>query len=346
MFPQIIGKSWAIRKIKGQISKLAKTEDSILICGETGVGKDLVAQNIYHQSNLVGKPFVKLNCAGLTESLSEIDLSCFEQADTKEESKADGQLFKKVSCGILYLDNIDLLSLAQQLEILSFLPNDSHQIIDLKAPVPLDARIICSTNQDLESLIINGKFSDRLYYRLSTVKIDIEPLRERPEDIPLLIGYYLKEYVSDDNDQEMMSLDKKTIGKLLAHHWPGNVRELQNVLKRIKLLERQGEKISDLISIKKNHHAIIEADKPKEVMPHSNRFSEFHSMHASELKSMPLKKARKKIVDMAEKELISNVLENTGWNRSKANKILDISYKTLLSKIKELNIQPSEQWQN
>ena len=203
-----------------------------------------------------------------------------------------------------------------------------------------------STNQDLETLVKKGKFSQRLYYRLSTIKIDIESLRERPEDIPLLIDYYFKQYAAGDNDLYMISLDKKAIDKLCAHHWPGNVRELQNVLKRISLLERQGEKASALNFIKQNHHAIMEADKTKEVMPHSNRFFDFFRMHDSELKSMPLKKARKRIVDMAEKELITNVLENTAWNRSKANKILDISYKTLLCKIKELNIQPSKQWRN
>ena len=131
--------------------------------------------------------------------------------------------------------------------------------------------------------------------------------------------------------------------ELCAYHWPGNVRELQNMLKRIMLLEGTGKNISDLIGIEKNRHAIIEADIPKEMVPHFNSFSDYFSMHASELTSLPLKKARKKIVDLVEKELISNVLEKEGWNRSKANKILDISYKTLLCKIQELNIQPSEQ---
>ena len=131
--------------------------------------------------------------------------------------------------------------------------------------------------------------------------------------------------------------------ELCAYHWPGNVRELQNMLKRIMLLEGTGKNISDLIGIEKNRHAIIEADIPKEMVPHFNNFSDYFSMHASELTSLPFKKAKKKIVGMVEKELISNVLEKVGWNRSKANKILDISYKTLLYKIQELDIQPSEQ---
>jgi DNA-binding NtrC family response regulator len=343
MVSQIIGKSQAIRKIKSQIGSLAKTEENILICGETGVGKDLVAQRLYLQSNRLGKPFVKLNCAGIAESISGIGIPRFEQTGSKEDSKEDGQLFKKISGGTLYLDNIDLLSAENQLEILSVLPNDRHQIIELKAPVQSDARIISSTNQDLEKLVSIGKFSERLYYRLSTVKIEIEPLRKRSEDIPFLIEYYIDKYASDVNVQRPMALSKKTIDRLCAHHWPGNVRELQNVLKRIILVDGEEGNVSDLIGMQKNPPAIIEADMPKEIVPNPYSFSDYFKSHGPELTKLPLRKAKKTIVDIVEKQLIANVLGKTGWNRSKATKILDISYKPLLTKIKELNIQPPEQ---
>jgi len=140
-----------------------------------------------------------------------------------------------------------------------------------------------------------------------------------------------------------MALDRGTIDELCAYHWPGNVRELQNILKRIMFFEDTGKNISDLIGTAKVGYKSVDDEKTKEMMPHSNSFSDYFSMHASELMSLPFKKARKKIVGMAEKELISKALEQTGWNRSKANQILDISYKTLLSKIRELNIQPAEQ---
>ena len=343
MFPPIIGESRAIRKIRGQIGKLAKTEENILICGETGVGKDLVVQSLYHQSNRVEMPFVKINCAGITESMSKIGLSYFEQSSSKEESKKDDPLFKKIFRGTLYLDNIDLLTPENQLEILSFLPNDNHQILDLRASAPSDVRIISSTNQDLEKLVSKGKFSERLYYRLSTVKMEIEPLRERPEDIPLLIDHYINKYASNINGQRLPVLDNKAIDKLCAYHWLGNVRELQNVIKRILLLNVEKGNVFDLIGIDKKQSVIIEDDMPKEMVPPSDSFPENIKFNGTELTKLPFKKARKKIVDIAEKQLISNVLEQTAWNRSKANKILDISYKTLLCKIKELNIQPSEQ---
>jgi len=143
MVPQIIGESQVLRNIKTLIGKVAKTGENILICGETGVGKDLVAQSLYHQSNRAGKFFAKLNCGCLTESLFEIGMSCFEQAGTKEASKKKGQLFDKISGGILYLDNIDLLSPAHQSEILPFLQNDDRPILDLKVPVRVPVCLIC-----------------------------------------------------------------------------------------------------------------------------------------------------------------------------------------------------------
>ncbi len=346
MVPPIIGESLVIQNIKTLIGKVAKTGENILICGETGVGKDLVAQNLYHQSNRVGRPFVKINCAGLTESLFEIDISYFDKTTTKEAPQKKNRLFDKIGGGILYLDNIDLLSPAHQLEILPFLQNDDHPILDLKAPLSVDVCMISSTNQDLEKMVKMGKFNERLYFRLSTVRIDIDPLRERPEDIPFLIDYYHKKYASDNNSQKMIALDRGIMEELCAYHWPGNVRELQNILKRIMILEGTGENISDLIGTAKVGYKSVDDETTKEIISQSNNFLDYFKLHDSELTILPFKKAKKEIVGMVEKELISNVLEKTGWNRSKAIKILDISYKTLLFKIRELKIQPSERWKN
>jgi two-component system response regulator AtoC len=344
MVPPIIGESPVIQNIKTLIGKVAKTGENILICGETGVGKDLVAQNLYHQSNRVGKPFVKLNCACLTESLFEIDISCFDKPATKEGSQQKGQLFDKICGGILYLDNIDLLSPSHQLEILPFLENDDHAILDLQTPESVDVCIISSSNQDLEKMVEEGKFNELLYFRLNTFRIDIDPLRERPEDIPFLINYYYKKYVSNNNNQKMITHDREAMEKLCAYHWPGNVRELQSILKRIMFLEGRGETISDLIGTAKVDYKSANDETTKEMMSKANNFSDYFKSHESELTKLPYKKARKKLVGMVEKELISNVLEETGWNRSKASDILNLSYKTLLFKIRELNIQPSERW--
>jgi len=344
MVSPLIGESQNIKNIKTLIDKVAKTGENILIFGETGVGKDLVVQSLYHQSNRVGKPFVKINCACLTESFFEIDISCFDKTETKDASQQKCRLFDKIEGGVLYLDNIDLLSPSHQLEILPFLENDDHPILDIQAPVSVDVCMISSTNQDLEKLVKEDKFNERLYFRLSTVRIDIEPLRKRLEDIPFLIDYYHKKYASNNNNQKKIINDRVTMEKLCAYHWPGNVRELQNVLKRIIFLEGTAESISDLIGTAQVDYKSANDETTKEMISQSKNFTDYFKLHESELTTLPYKKARKKLVGMVEKELISNVLEETGWNRSKASKILNLSYKTLLVKIQELDIQPSGRW--
>lgn len=341
MVPSIIGESPNIKNIRTLIGKVAKTGENILICGETGVGKDLVVQSMYHQSNRVGKPFVKINCACLTESLFEIDISCFDIPATKEVSQQKFNLFDKISGGILYLDNIDLLSPSHQLEILPFLESDDHPIIDLQAPMSVDVCMISSTTQDIEKMVDEGKFNERLYFRLSTVRINIDPLRERPEDIPFLIDYYYKQYAPNNNNQKMVTHDIEILEELYAYHWPGNVRELQNVLKRIMFLEGRKETIFNLIGNAKVGYKNVDDETTEEMMSRTNNFSDYFKLHESDLKTLPYKKARKKLLSMVEKELISNVLEETGWNRTKASKILGLSYKTLYLKIKDLDIQAS-----
>ena len=348
MVHPIIGESRVIGNIKTLISKVARSGENTLICGETGVGKDLAAQNLYHQSKRVEKPFVKLNCGCLTESLFGIEISSFGQTETREPlfSKKSG-LFEKINGGVLYLDNIDLLSPAHQSEILSFLQNDEPKLLNRKARVPLDICMISSSKQNLEKMIEKGKFNESLYFRLSTFRIDIDPLRKRPEDIPSLIDYYCTKYGSAYNIHKMMTLlNKGAKDELCAYYWPGNVRELQNIVKRFIFLRDTVKDISDLISLSNVGYKSIddEYESTKEMIRHSNSFSDYFSKHASELMSLPLRAAKKKITDMAEKELISHALEKTEWNRSIANKILGISYKTLLSKIDRLNIQPSQPW--
>jgi DNA-binding NtrC family response regulator len=343
MVPPIIGKSRAIRNINTLISRVAPTGENILIHGETGVGKDLVAQSLYHQSKRVGKPFVKVSCAGLTDSLFESEISVFDQKGTKDTSKKKSGLFEKINGGILYLDNIDLLSSAHQLKILPFLQNDEHSSLDLKKPIQTDICVFSSTKKNLEKMVKENEFNPSLYFRLSTVRIDIAPLRDRPEDIPLLIDYYFKKYASAYNGHNIMALpDSKMIDKLCAYNWPGNVRELQNIIKRIIFSEDTAKNISDLIDNSKVGYENAVDKKTKEMSFPPNGISDSFSIHASELAALPFKKARKKVVDLAEKQLISEALEKSRWNRSKANKILGISYKTLLSKIRELNIEPIE----
>ena len=203
-----------------------------------------------------------------------------------------------------------------------------------------DTWVIAATNHELEKDMQNGDFREDLYYRLSTIKIHIEPLRNRPEDIPYLIEHYIKEYLNQFNGKKLVEPSPTIIDKLATYRWPGNVRELQNILKRIMILGEDEESIDDLLSATGKSDSAVEVASTIAMPSIPIGLLGLDGENASNLNSLSLKKIRKKALDRVEKEVITYVLEKTGWNRSKATKILNISYKTLLYKIKDLGIVP------
>jgi DNA-binding NtrC family response regulator len=208
--------------------------------------------------------------------------------------------------------------------------------------VTTDAWVIAATNHELEHDMQNGEFREDLYYRLSTIKIFIEPLRNRPEDIPHLIEHYIKEYTSMFGDKKIQLPNRSTITKMANYQWPGNVRELQNVLKRIMILGEGEETIDELLNTAGSQQRGLEfmAVGSKPSIPVD--LLRFNGDEVPNLSSLSLKKVRKKTLVRVEKEAISYVLEKTSWHRGKAAKILNISYKTLLYKIKDLDIKPPQ----
>jgi len=208
--------------------------------------------------------------------------------------------------------------------------------------VKMGAWVIAATNHELETDMANGDFREDLYYRLSTIKIHIEPLRNRPEDIPHLIEHYVKAYIDQFEGKQLLTPSPKTIEKLTAYHWPGNIRELQNVLKRLMILGNGEDNLDDMLMGNLNqprtadsHRSAGQPATPMDILG-------FDSSAPPDLSSLSLKTIKKKAMDRVEKEVIAYVLEKTGWNRSKATKILKISYKTLLYKIKDLGIEPPQ----
>ena len=337
---QIIGVSQNICRIRDLINQVADTGLNTVIHGDTGVGKELVVQCLYQKSNRIGKPFVKVNCAALPDSLLESEMFGYEQgAFTGAERRKRGK-FEQAHGGVLFLDEIGDMSLRLQSKLLHVLQGGDFTPLGSEKTVKTDTWVIAATNHDLETDMQNGEFSEDLYYRLSTIKIFIEPLRNRPEDIPYLIDYYIKEYAEQFNGKKLVRPSSKTIDKLLSYTWPGNVRELQNILKRIMILGEDEETIDDLLSSagKRENAAGVQSALAKPSIP--IELVGLNGENAANLSSLSLKKIRKKALDRVEKEVITYVLEKTGWNRSKATKILNISYKTLLYKIKDLGIVP------
>jgi len=337
----IIGISENIQRIKELIKHVADTGLNILVTGETGVGKEVIARNLYENSARKAKPFVKVNCAALPEGLLESELYGYEKgAFTGAQRRTKGK-FELAHGGVLFLDEIGDMSLGLQSKLLHVLQTGEFAPLGSEKEVRTDTWVIAATNHDLEAEIRKKTFREDLFYRLSTIKIYIPPLRNRPEDIEPLIDFYIDKYIDQYKDRRLVKPSNGVVQKLVSYHWPGNVRELQNVLKRIMILGNWDETIDEL-----PYRSSIDAEIPTEIkpvpaeMPVSDDFIDLNYDNLPNLKSFGLKSIKKQVLDRVEKEVISYVLGKTGWNRSKAAKILKISYKTLLNKITELNLEP------
>ena len=334
---ELIGVSENIRRIRELIDRVASTGLNTVVYGETGVGKELAVQSLYQKSDRASKAFVKVNCAALPDTLLESEMFGYEQgAFTGAERRRRGK-FEQAHGGVLFLDEIGDMSLPLQSKLLHVLQGGDFTPLGSEKAVKTSAWVIAATNHDLEKDLVAGKFREDLYYRLSAIKIYIEPLRNRPDDIPLLIHYYIEQYKAQFAGKALRIPSAAVIQRLCAYRWPGNVRELQNVLKRIMILGDGEEGLNGLLAVSPPPAAaptpagLGQALVPGGVLdPHE----------LNDLSALSLKKVRKRAMDKVEKEVITYVLAKTGWNRSKATKILKISYKTLLYKIKDLGIEP------
>ena len=342
MDAELIGVSQNIQGIRQLTDRIAESEINTLVYGETGVGKDLVVQNLYQKSRRFGKPFVKVNCAALPDTLLESEMFGYEQgAFTGAQRNRRGK-FEQTNGGVLFLDEIGDMSISLQSKLLHALQDGSFTPLGSERSVKSDSWVIVATNHNLRDDIQKGKFRADLYHRVNTIEIPIEPLRNRPEDVPHLINYYIKDYSKRFNGQNHLKVSQKNLDKMISYHWPGNVRELQNVLKRIMILgedkwdfENMSIKINNNSHDKEGQSSFVDSLIPDNLL-------KLNEYNAARLKNLSLKEINRKVLDKVEKEVISYVLKKTRWNRRKASERLKISYKALLYKIKGLNIEPKE----
>ena len=335
-----IGISESIEKIRELIEHVADTGLNVVITGESGVGKEVVAQNLYHKSNRKNKPFIKVNCAALPEGLLESELYGYERgAFTGAQRKKRGK-FELAHKGVLLLDEISDMSLPLQSKLLHVLQSGEFYPLGSEKEIKTDAWVLAATNQDLEQNVKKGLFREDLYYRLNIIQVYIPPLRDRPEDIPLLIDYYIEKYASKFSHKNLNKPSPETLGRLISYRWPGNVREIQNIIKRCLIVGKWEEVINEFFTNKKPTDPTTKAIPALAEASIIDDFIDFKGENSPDHASFSLKKVKKKVLDRIEKEVISYVLDQTGWNRSKAAIILKISYKTLLYKISDLNIEP------
>jgi transcriptional regulator with PAS, ATPase and Fis domain len=350
MMTPLIGASSSTRKITELIKNVADTCLNVLITGETGVGKDVVVQNLHAESNRCTKNFVKLNCAALPETLLESELYGYEKgAFTGADKKRAGK-FQTANKGVLFLDEIGDMPMALQSKILHVLQNGEFSPLGSDEEFKTDVWVIAATNHNLEESIANKTFREDLFYRLNIINIHIPPLRERKEDIPSLIEYYCDRYKSEYPQCQWRLPDSETLTKLCNYPWPGNVRQLQNCIKKQLVFNSWANVFEDLsceqIEISPEEgkfngtrdftNGEFTGDRPGII----SKFVDVSTSSEKLFEDISLKKIKKLASDRVEKEIIIFILEKVGWNRSHAAKILKISYKTLLYKMKEFEVDP------
>jgi two-component system response regulator AtoC len=339
MATPLIGKSESIERIRKLIEHTADTGLNVLITGESGVGKEVVAQNLYDKSPRKNKPFIKVNCAALPEGLLESELFGYERgAFTGAERKKRGK-FELAHQGVLFLDEIGDMPRSLQAKLLRVLQSGEFAPLGSEKEVTADAWVIASTNQDLGENVKKGLFREDLYYRLNIIKMYIPPLRNRPEDIPLLIDYFIEKYASQFDRKKISKPDSDAMVKLIAYNWPGNVRELQSILKSSMVIGNWKEIVDDLSIEDKPDVYSTSGQKGLDKALIVDTLLDLKNENSPGQASFSLKKIKKETMNIIDKEVISHVLNQTGWNRTKASKILKISYKTLLYKISDLDIK-------
>ncbi|MCL6583944.1 MAG: sigma-54 dependent transcriptional regulator [bacterium] len=314
-YENFIGDSNPILNIKKMIEQVADTELTILVRGESGTGKELVTRAIHSLSNRRDKPFIKVNCATLPETLLESELFGYERGAFTGAQRPKPGRFEFANEGTIFLDEIGEMPPSLQAKLLQVLEEKEFSRLGGKKSVKVDVRIIVATNRDLEEGIRNGSFREDLFYRLNEVTIFLPPLREHKEDIYLLVDYFLKKY-SAMYGKEITSISPQIMNIFMNYDWPGNIRELENLIKKIIVLGSE-EVVYTVIP-----HDVVEG-----------------KMVYKNTKIIPLKEVSRLAIQKAEKATIKSVLAKTNWNRIQAAKLLQVSYRSLLSKIKEYQIR-------
>ncbi len=297
----IVGRTPAMLQVYKTIARVAESRSTILITGESGTGKELVARAIHFNSPRAGKPFVAVDCGSLAETLLESELfghirGAFTGAVTNKKG-----LFEEADGGTCFLDEVGDIGLTMQAKLLRVLQEHEIKRVGDNEPIKIDVRIVAATNKNLEELVKEKRFREDLFYRLNVVALNLPPLRERAEDIPLLGDHFLRKY-AEENKKSVSQISPEALDLLLTYGWPGNVRELENVIERAVTLS--------------HHSVILPEDLPRRI-----RAEKKGDITQTLPSHLPLAEL--------EKLYIQKILEETGGNKKKAADILGIDRRTL-----------------
>ncbi len=313
-FENIIGISFPIQKVFEMIEKVADTNATVLVTGESGVGKELVARAIHYNSSKKDNPLVVVNCGAIPETLLESELFGYEKGAFTGASNTRLGRFELASGGSIFLDEIGDMSFNLQVKLLRVLQEKTFERVGGSKTIRVDLRVIAATNRNLEDLVKDGKFREDLYYRLNVVPIHIPPLRERKQDIPLLLGYFLGRS-NQINNAQIEGFTEEAMDILMEYGYPGNVRELQNLIERLVVLKKTG-----YIGLE---------DLPEK----------FYSIKKEAPFQLEIEKGYESLVSEFEKALILQALNETKGVKSKAAQKLSMNRTTLIEKMKRLGLE-------
>ena len=330
----LVGESAAMKQIKALLKQVAPTTGSVLITGENGTGKELVAHSIHAMSNRFNRPFVEVNCAAIPEELIESELFGHEKGAFTGALQLKRGKFDLANGGTLFLDEIGDMSLKTQAKILRILQEQKFERVGGTETIPVDVRIVAATNKDLRTEIQKNMFREDLYYRLNVIRFTVPPLRERKEDTQQLAEHFLKEFAVV-HGKEFRKLTPEALNVLLSYSWPGNVRELKNLIERIVILTDELENGKPISAAHILSHLQDEVDGMS-----LNRAIE-QSVHANAAIAATAKNLRDARQEF-EKEFIVKTLKEYEWNISKTAQVLGVERSHLHRKIKSYGIDAKE----
>jgi two-component system, NtrC family, response regulator AtoC len=306
-------------RIRQQVLQIAPVDVPVFICGESGVGKEVVARMIHMRSSRRNQPFVKVNCAALPGELLESELFGFEQGAFTGAVRAKPGKFEMANKGTILLDEIAEMSTHLQAKLLHVLQDHQYSRLGGRHMVDVDVRVLAATNVDVQDAIKSGKFREDLYYRLNVLSINVPPLRERATEIPLLFRHFLAKY-SEKFNKEAPQPSSHLLEAAIRYPWPGNLRELENFVKRYVIFEDDEGSFRELLEMAATRQRSSLREEPPPP------------------KEQGLKALVRGLKDEAEMEAIADALEKTRWCRKDAAKMLGISYKALLYKMRQFNL--------
>ena len=323
----IVWASAAMRGVKAVIEQVADTDVTVLLQGESGVGKEIVARTVHDLSPRAKRSFVKVNCAALPEELLESELFGYERgAFTGAAARKQGR-FEVAHRGTMFLDEIGEMSRGLQAKLLQVLQDGEFTRLGGNKEVRVDARVVCATNRKLEEMVSDGSFREDLFFRLNVVNIVIPPLRERREEIDTLIDTFLRRFTARYR-KGTIRLSDRLWAALREYAFPGNVRQLENMIKRVVVLESEDAILDEILRLD------VGAGPPLD------SFQQLLEEVEASAGDIPLREVGRRAALEAERATIGRVLHQTRWNRKQAARVLGVSYKTLLQKIRGCGLSP------